>query len=96
MIKVTAREFIKAECVEEFLSITKVLVEKTNALDPGCLKYELCRDVNEPLNFVMLEEWSDKSSLDNHMKSAHFMELVPKLGAMASKPSEITVLEKVH
>ena len=96
MIKVTAREFIKAECVEEFLAITKVLVEKTNALDPGCVKYELCRDVNERLNFVMLEEWVDKKSLDDHMKSAHFMDLVPKLGALSSKPSEITVLEKVH
>lgn len=96
MIKVTARDFIKAECVEEFLAITKVLVEKTNALDKGCIKYELCRDIREPLNFVMLEEWEDQQSLDAHMKAAHFIELIPKLGPLTSKPSEITLLEKVH
>ena len=96
MVKVTAREFIKAECIEEFLSITKVLVEKTNALDAGCVRYELCRDVNNPLNFVMLEEWEDQKSLDEHMKASHFVELVPKLGALSSKPTEITMLEKVH
>ena len=96
MIKVTACNYVKAECVEEFLSTTKELVEKTNALDPGCVKYELCRDVNDPLRFVMLEEWEDQKSLDAHMKAAHFVELVPKLGSLTSKPSELTILEKVH
>ena len=96
MIKVTARDYIKAECVEEFLGITKELVEKTNALDAGCVKYELCRDVSDPLNFVMLEEWTDQASLDAHMKAAHFIELIPKLGPLCSKPSELTLLEKVY
>ena len=96
MIKVTAREYIKAECVEEFLSITKVLEEKTNALDPGCIRYELCRDVNNPLNFVMLEEWADQKSLDDHMKAPHFVDLIPKLRPLSSKPTEITLLVKAH
>ena len=96
MIKVTARDFIKGECVEEFLSITKELVEKTNAIDKGCIKYELYRDISEPLNFVMIEEWENKESLDDHMKAAHFVELIPKLGPLTSKPSEISLLEKVH
>lgn len=96
MIKVTARDFIKAECVEEFLAITKELVEKTNKLDAGCVKYELCRDVNDPLRFVMLEEWEDQQSLDAHMKAPHFTELIPRLGPLCSQPSELTLLEKVH
>jgi len=96
MIKVTAVNYLKPECVQDFLAITKELVEKTNALDKGCIKYELCRDLNDPLRFVMLEEWEDKPSLDEHMKAAHFVELVPKLGNMAAKPSELTMLEKIY
>ena len=96
MVKVTAREYIKAECVDEFLSKIKVLVEKTNALDPGCIRYELCRDVSNPLNFVMLEEWEDQASLDAHMKAAHFTETVPSFGPMTSQPTDITILEKVY
>ena len=95
MVKVTAVNHVKAECVEEFLEVTRELVEKTNALDAGCIKYELCRDVKNPLRFVMLEEWENQKSLDEHMKAEHFVGLVPKLGEFASKPSELTLLEKV-
>ena len=96
MIKVIANEYIKAECVDDFLRMTKDLVEKTNALDPGCIKYELCRDLNDPSHFVMLEEWEDQKSIDAHMKADHFVNTVPKFGAFAIKPSEITILAKVH
>ena len=95
MVKVTAVNYVKTECIEDFLSIAKVLVEKTNALDKGCIKYELCKDVNDPQRFVMLEEWESQAALDEHMKAAHFTEMVPKLGGFASQPSAITILEKV-
>ena len=96
MVKVAAINYVKDECVKEFLAVTKELVEKTNALDAGCLKYELCRDVNDPSRFIMLEEWEDQKALDIHMKADHFVQLVPKLGDFASKPSDLVILEKVH
>jgi len=96
MIKVTAVNYLKEECVEDFLAISKELVEKTNKLDSGCIRYELCRDVNDPLHFVMLEEWEDQKSLDEHMKAKHFVENVPKFADLTSKPSDLTLLEKVY
>ena len=93
MLQVFAMNFIKQECVEDYLAIAKVLVEKTNALDKGCIKYELCRDINDPLHFVMHEEWEDKNSLDMHMKSKHFLELAPKTREFTSKPSELYLVE---
>ena len=96
MVKVTAVNYVKEECIEGFLAVTKELVEKTNALDAGCIRYELCRDVNDPLRFIMLEEWEDQKLLDAHMKAAHFVQLVPKLQGFGSRPSEVTVLEKVY
>ena len=95
MIKVTAVNYIKEDCLDSFLAIAKELVEKTNALDKGCIRYELCKDVNNPLRFVMIEEWESQSLLDEHMKASHFTQLVPKLGGFASQPSELTIMEKV-
>jgi len=95
MVKVTAVNYIKEECVDTFLSIAKELVEKTNALDSGCIKYELCRAVNDPLRFTMIEEWETQEALNQHMKAKHFQEAVPKFGDLTSKPSEMTLLEKV-
>jgi quinol monooxygenase YgiN len=96
MVKLTAKNFIKAECVDDFLAIVKALVEKTNALDSGCILYELCRDKADPLQFIMIEEWKDQASLDKHMQAPHFLELIPKLHDMSSKPGEITFLEKIY
>jgi quinol monooxygenase YgiN len=95
MVKVTACIFAKEEGLDEFLAIAKELVEKTNALDPGCIKYELCKVIGDPLRYVMLEEWEDQKSLDDHLKSSHFLELIPKLDKQTSKPAELTLLEKM-
>ena len=95
MIKVTAGNFVKAECVEEYLAIAEEIVKKTNAVDAGCVKYELCRDINDPLHFVMLEQWEDQESLEAHMKSPHFTELIPKMDGLTAKPPELTLLVKV-
>ena len=95
MIKVTAVNYVKEGCVDDFLAVSKELVEKTNSLDKGCIKYELCKNLNDPLCYVTLEEWEDQESLEEHMKAKHFVELIPKLGELAAKPTEIAVLEKV-
>jgi quinol monooxygenase YgiN len=96
VIKVTANNYVKAECVEEYLAISKELVEKTNANDAGCIRYELCRNVNDPLHFIMLEEWETQEALDAHMKSAHFTGLIPKMDGLTSGPPALVLLEKVY
>jgi len=96
MIKVIAQDFIKPECVEGYLAIVEELVAATNANDAGCIKYELCRNVNEPQRFFMLEEWENQESLDAHMNSAHFTTLIPKMAGMTTNPPVITILEKVY
>ena len=95
MVKVVVVNHVKAECVDDYLAVTKELVEKTNAFDSGCIKYELCKDVNNPLRFIMLEEWESQSSLDAHMKAKHCAELIPKLSNFRSPPPEMMLLEKM-
>ena len=93
MIKVCAINYLKKECVDDFLATAKELVAKTNELDEGCIKYELCRDINDPQRFVMSEEWTDKNALDKHMSAKHFVDLVPKLREYSAKPSDLMILE---
>ena len=93
MIQVIAINNVKKEKVDDYLATAKELVEKTNAFDKGCIKYQLCKDINDPLRFVMVEAWDDKSALDEHMKADHFIKLVPKLRECTTKPSEMTLLE---
>jgi quinol monooxygenase YgiN len=95
-IRVVANNYIREDAVEQYLAITKELVEKTNALDKGCISYQLARDVGDPTHFAVIEEWEDQASLDAHMKAEHFTTLIPKLGAFGSgKEGGITLFERV-
>lgn len=94
-VKVVASTHIKEECLEEYLPLMKEIVEKTNALDKGCIRYELCRDTQNPLRFTMIEEWESQADLDAHMESAHFKEIIPKTGPFAAAPPDIAIYEKV-
>ena len=96
MIKVVANDYVKAECVDEFLRLIKEIVEKTTTLDKGCIKYEMHRDINDPLHFAMIEEWEDQASLDAHMKSPHFLEIIPQVHKLAAKEGGISLFEKVY
>lgn len=41
----------------------------------GCLRYAIHRGVDNPLQFVVVERWDSKASLDAHLKSDHVQKL---------------------
>ena len=89
MIKVVAKNFIKAEKVDAFISLAKQLVQDTRQSDAGCIKYELLQDIKDPLLLTMIEEWEDQESLNNHMAAKHFKEAVVSFTDFVEKPGEI-------
>ncbi len=95
MLKVVAKQFVKADKLEEFLPLAKLLVEETNKKDAGCIKYEMFQDVSAPLIVTVIEEWESQEALDAHSKSKHFQELLPQLGAMCAKPAELSLYKKL-
>lgn len=96
MLKVVAKMNLKSEeDMEKFLEIGRQVIEKTNALDKGCVSYELCQETQDPLQFVMLECWESQEALDNHTKAPHFTELVPKMDAYCIGGPNVTVYKKL-
>ncbi|MDR3278056.1 MAG: antibiotic biosynthesis monooxygenase [Oscillospiraceae bacterium] len=97
MIKIVANNYIRADALDEYLALNREIVEKTNANDKGCISYALHQDVNDPLHFAMLEEWEDQASIDAHMKSKHFTEIIPKVVATSdpAKEGAITFFKKL-
>jgi quinol monooxygenase YgiN len=91
MIKVVAKQFVKAGKLEEFLPVAKTLVEETNKKDAGCIKYEMYQDLSNPLIVTVIEEWESDAALDAHMKSKHFTELIPTIGGFCEKQADINL-----
>jgi quinol monooxygenase YgiN/putative flippase GtrA len=87
-IHVIAESYVRADAADAYLALAKQIVEKTNALDKGCVSYRLVRDKADPRHFAMIEEWTDQASLDAHMASAHFVEIIPQMGALSDTSRE--------
>ncbi len=91
MLKIVAKNYIKAEKVDEFIALAKQLVLDTRANDAGCIRYELVQDMKNPQLLTILEEWADQESLDKHMAAEHFKKAVPAFPALAEKPGEMNL-----
>lgn len=90
VIKVIAKMTIKEEMAEAFVSGASELVAETRR-EPGCISYQLFRDVNMKKEFTFIEEWATPESLQSHMKSKHFQEIMPRLGKFQEKDMELSV-----
>lgn len=90
MIVVTAKIFFKDGKLKEAEHILKELIEKTNQED-GCIEYKSYLKSQSSDEIVIIEKWESQSHLDAHMKTKHFTELLPKIGEMCSKETEISV-----
>ena len=94
MIKVVAKNIVKADKVEAYINLAKTLVEETNQKDKGCISYDLYQDLSNPQILTFIEEWNDMEALQNHMAAPHFKEIVPKLGAFSDGPEDVHIYSK--
>lgn len=91
MIKVVARHKVKVDKIAQFIELAKELVANTQKLDEGCIHYDLYQDQSDPAILTIMEEWASPELLDRHMNAKHFLELVPRLGALCEGPADINL-----
>jgi quinol monooxygenase YgiN len=59
--------------LEEARPIMASMIEASRA-EAGCLEYSYAKDVLDPGLIHVKERWTDRESLDKHIKSAHIAE----------------------
>lgn len=94
MVKVIATSIFYEETVEEAKKLYANLVEETRK-EEGCIAYNLYQDTKDKCVLVMIEEWENNESLELHMKSPHFTDIVPKIGKLR-KSGEITTYDLIY
>ena len=55
---------------QEFYGVTKLLIEKTKALDSP-IKYNCSEDIHGNGEFTFIEIWPSKAALDQHLATNH-------------------------
>lgn len=79
MVKVVAKNKVMNDKIDEVIKTYEELVTATRK-EVGCIKYELFQDDKDSAIITMIEEWENKDDLDNHMKTEHFLRIVPIVG----------------
>jgi quinol monooxygenase YgiN len=93
MIKVIARNFLNPEKISAAAPLLNEILTATRKED-GCIEYRLFVNSKVNTEYVFIEEWSSQEALDKHMNTEHFKRLIPQIGALCSKPMDLTVLDE--
>ena len=89
MMVLIAKNTVQEGKREEFISIARKMVEETRK-EAGCISYDLVKDEIEDAVFYFIEKYKDEAALEAHRASAYFQTYVPMLGALRTKPSELS------
>ena len=89
MIVLIAKNTLQEGKQEEFVRIAKKMVEETRK-EEGCISYDLVKDETDDVAFCFIEKYKDEAALEAHRASAYFQTYVPMLGALRTKPSELS------
>jgi len=69
---------------EELAKFFESLVEPTRK-EPGCIRYELNRDVKDPATFSFVETFADRGGFDAHCKMPYIGQLFETLPRLAGE-----------
>ena len=68
---------------ETFINLSKEVRKN----EKGNIFYQISKDRDEPLTYIVMEHYNDQESVDLHGKSDHFRAAGPKLGeCIAGRP----------
>lgn len=93
MIIIVAKNYVKSSDRDNFLSLSRELIEKSRD-EEGCISYNLYEDINGGI-FTFIEEWKDEYAIEFHNNSVHFKTIVPKLKNLLEKNMEVSLYKKL-
>jgi autoinducer 2-degrading protein len=71
---------IKPEFVEAYEEMMKWHIAATRSSEPGCLRFDICRDNNQPRTYHLYEIYADDAAMEAHAKSPTLPTVREKIG----------------
>ena len=68
---------------DEVRELLRGLVGPTRA-EPGCIRYVLHHNLEDPSDFTFIEEWTGEAALEEHLKTPHIESVGPAFDEMAT------------
>ena len=91
MVVLIAKNTVKEGLQQEFLKLAKEMTVKTRQ-EKGCISYDLASDQSDAQVFYFIEKYQDEKAVETE----YFRTLVPQIGALRVKPSEVSTCTVVE
>jgi len=80
--------------LERFMPLLLENARRSLAKEAGCLRFDVCRDAEDPSRLLLYEVYSDAAAFQAHLQSAHFRRFDTATAAMlASKQVRVLALQ---
>jgi autoinducer 2-degrading protein len=66
---------IHVEHVASFAQAIKANAKASLELEPGCLRFDVCRDTQDPALFYLYEIYIDDAAVKAHLAAPHFLSM---------------------
>ena len=88
-IHVVARHRARPETVDEVRRILLELIGPSRS-EPGCLKYELLQNAEDPTDFTFVETFASDDALKIHAAAPYIAGVGPRLKDLVARPAEVS------
>lgn len=79
---------VKPEHRSEFLEIARYDAERSERDEPGCLRFDVVEDRDDPNRFYFYEVYRDEAALEAHRQTPHFKLYFEKSQPWLAAPPE--------
>lgn len=79
---------VKPEHVQQFLEVVRYDAEHSEKDEPGCLRFDVIQDREDPNKFYFYEVYRHDAALAAHRETPHFKQYFEKTQTMLAAPPE--------
>ena len=86
---------VKAEMREKYLEVIKHDAIHSEQDEPGCLRFDLLQDAEDPNLFFYYEVYKDEAALAAHRETPHFKEYFEQAASFTDQPNVRHIVHNV-
>jgi quinol monooxygenase YgiN len=90
MVLVIARAGCAPERREELVELARWMQNESRQ-EPGCIRYAFYASLEDPTEFVAVEEWESMDALQAHFQAPSVAAFGAKLGDLLDRPPEVNI-----
>jgi quinol monooxygenase YgiN len=94
-LRIVALLTVKSNMTKELEELLSPLIKPTQQ-EQGCIQYLILKNLSNPTNFVLFEEWECQELFDKHVASDRIQAVAEKITSLLTKPPEVNLYRLIE